>query len=83
MAGNTRNRGFAPMDLAERREIARKGGQAVSRNRDHRAEIGRRGGEMVSRDREHMAAIGERGGEARGRHDGRTAPGRNGSDIRR
>lgn len=37
-------RGFAGMDAEKRRLIARKGGQAVSRNRQHMSEIGRRGG---------------------------------------
>ena len=37
-------RGFAGMDAEKRRVIARKGGQAVSRNRQHMSEIGRRGG---------------------------------------
>jgi general stress protein YciG len=41
-----------------RSEAARKGGQAVSANRQHMAEIGRKGGQAVSRDREHMARIG-------------------------
>ncbi len=48
-----------------RSEAARKGGQAVSANRQHMAEIGRKGGQAVSRDREHMARIGEKGGTAR------------------
>jgi uncharacterized protein len=48
----------------EARAAGRKGGEAVSRNRDHMANIGRRGGEAVSRDREHMAAIGRKGGES-------------------
>ncbi len=48
-----------------RSEAARKGGQAVSANRQHMAEIGRKGGQAVSRDREHMARIGETGGTAR------------------
>src|SRR5437773_5733052 len=47
----------------EAREAGKKGGDNVSRNRDHMASIGRRGGERVSRDREHMAKIGRRGGE--------------------
>src|SRR5437588_3003947 len=50
----------------EAREAGRKGGQAVSRNRDHMASIGRKGGEAVSRDRDHMAAIGRKGGESSG-----------------
>ena len=48
----------------EARAAGRKGGETVSRNRDHMASIGRKGGEAVSRDREHMAAIGRKGGEA-------------------
>lgn len=37
-------RGFAAMDNEKQREIARKGGEAVSENRQHMAEIGRKGG---------------------------------------
>ena len=47
----------------EARNAGRKGGEVVSRNRDHMAHIGRKGGEAVSRDREHMAMIGRKGGE--------------------
>jgi len=47
----------------EARQAGRKGGEVVSRNRDHMAHIGRKGGEAVSRDREHMAMIGRKGGE--------------------
>src|SRR5438874_2974593 len=54
----------------EAREAGRKGGQAVSRNRDHMASIGRKGGEAVSRDRDHMAAIGRKGGESSGGQEG-------------
>lgn len=82
-------RGFAAMDEARQREIARKGGrvahergtaheftseeartagrkggQSISRNREHMAAIGRKGGETVSRDRSHMAAIGREGGQS-------------------
>jgi len=46
----------------EARAAGRKGGETVSRNRDHMAAIGRKGGAMVSRDRDHMAAIGRGGG---------------------
>ncbi|HEY0678757.1 MAG TPA: KGG domain-containing protein [Chitinophagaceae bacterium] len=38
-------RGFASMDPEQQREIARKGGAAVSENREHMANIGRKGGE--------------------------------------
>ncbi len=38
-------RGFAAMSPEQQREIARKGGLTVSRNRRHMAEIGRVGGE--------------------------------------
>ncbi len=61
-------RGTAAMDPETRQEVARKGGLAVSRNKQHMAEIGRKGGQTVSKNREHMAAIGRKGGEAsRGR----------------
>ncbi|MFO1432020.1 MAG: KGG domain-containing protein [Candidatus Competibacteraceae bacterium] len=50
----------------EAREAGRKGGQTVSRDRQHMAEIGRRGGQTVSRDRQHMAEIGRKGGKRRG-----------------
>lgn len=46
----------------EARNAGRKGGQAVSRNREHMSSIGRKGGESVSRNREHMAEIGREGG---------------------
>lgn len=57
-------RGTAAMDPKTRQEVARKGGLAVSRNRQHMAEIGRKGGQAVSKNREHMANIGRKGGEA-------------------
>jgi uncharacterized protein len=37
-------RGFAAMSDEKQREIASKGGKAVSRDRQHMAEIGRKGG---------------------------------------
>lgn len=40
----TVKRGFAAIDPKLRKEIARLGGQAVSRDRRHMAEIGRKGG---------------------------------------
>jgi general stress protein YciG len=46
------------------REAGRKGGIAVSRDREHMAQIGRKGGHAVSNDREHMAQIGRKGGSA-------------------
>ena len=46
------------------REAGRKGGLAISRNRDHMAQIGRKGGHAVSTDRAHMAEIGRKGGAA-------------------
>ena len=42
----------------EAREAGRKGGQVVSKDREHMSQIGRKGGESVSKDREHMAEIG-------------------------
>ena len=44
MPGNS-NRGFANMNPDQQREIARKGGLAVSSNREHMAAIGRKGGQ--------------------------------------
>ena len=57
-------RGTAAMDPQTRQEVARKGGLAVSSNKEHMAEIGRKGGQSVSRNREHMANIGRKGGSA-------------------
>jgi general stress protein YciG len=57
-------RGTAAMDQETRKEVARKGGLAVSKNREHMAEIGRKGGQAVSKNREHMAKIGRKGGAA-------------------
>ena len=57
-------RGTAAMDPKTRQEVARKGGLAVSRNKQHMAEIGRKGGQSVSKNREHMALIGRKGGAA-------------------
>jgi general stress protein YciG len=59
-------RGFAAMNPSLQKEIARKGGAAVSKDREHMAEIGRKGGEAVSKDREHMSNIGRKGGKAGG-----------------
>lgn len=62
--GRSGARGTAAMDEPTRKEVARKGGLAVSRNRQHMAEIGRKGGQSVSKNREHMAVIGRKGGAA-------------------
>ncbi|MGK5088346.1 hypothetical protein WDW86_12370 [Bdellovibrionota bacterium FG-2] len=59
-----RARGTAAMDPDTRKEVARKGGIAVSKNRQHMADIGRKGGQSISRNREHMAKIGRKGGAA-------------------
>jgi len=53
-------------DSGEAREAGRKGGMAVSRNRDHMAAIGRRGGEAR--------------GQSRGRGAGQSNSGGNGSN---
>ena len=45
-------------------EVGRKGGETVSKNREHMAAIGRKGGATVSQNREHMAEIGRKGGAA-------------------
>lgn len=62
--GIRKPRGTAAMDPQTRQEVARKGGLAVSRNRQHMAEIGKKGGQSVSKNRDHMAEIGRKGGEA-------------------
>lgn len=48
----------------EARVAGRKGGLAVSQDREYMRELGRKGGEAVSQDSEHMAAIGRKGGTA-------------------
>ena len=58
------HRGFAAMSAEQQRQIASKGGEAVSKNRGHMAEIGKKGGERVSQNRKHMSDIGRKGGEA-------------------
>ncbi len=67
---DTGSRGFALMDENKQRDIARKGGEAVSKDREHMSDIGRKGGEAVSKDREHMADIGRKGGEEHDGHKG-------------
>lgn len=66
-------RGFASMDPARQREIARKGGRAAHLKgtaheftSDEARVAGKKGGQMVSQDRAHMATIGREGGQARG-----------------
>jgi len=44
-SGRSGERGFAAMDPKQQREIASKGGRAVSADREHMAQIGRKGGE--------------------------------------
>lgn len=65
-------KGFASMDPARQREIARRGGKAAHASghahrftSDEAREAGRKGGRSVSQNRAHMAEIGRRGGEAR------------------
>ena len=55
----TANRGFASMDREQQRAIARKGGLAVSQNRQHMAEIGRKGGESSGESRGKKSALRE------------------------
>src|SRR6185503_2585868 len=68
---NTRNRGFASMDIEKQREIARKGGRAAHQKgtaheftSDEARAAGRKGGERVSADRSHMSKIGRLGGRS-------------------
>ena len=53
-------------DSGEAREAGRKGGLAVSQNRDHMAKIGRRGGEARGAARGRGAGIGNSGGTGGG-----------------
>ena len=70
MADKTERRGFASMDPARQRAIARQGGKAAHEtgtahefDTEEARAAGRKGGETVSQDREHMAEIGRKGGE--------------------
>jgi len=70
--GNTRgtsNRGFASMDPETQRKIAQKGGEAVSRDREHMSMIGRKGGEA--------SGGGNRGGNNPNNQGGGAPPGTN------
>ncbi len=49
-SGN-QERGFAGMSEEEQREIARKGGEAVSEDREHMSVIGRKGAEKRNEER--------------------------------
>lgn len=76
------HRGFAAMDPAKQRELARRGGQAAhERGTAHQfdseeaAAAGRKGGAKVSKDRKHMAEIGSRGGRNRGKGSGGSGTG--------
>jgi general stress protein YciG len=68
--GNGNQRGFASMDQAKQREIARKGGKAAHQkgtahefSSEEARNAGKKGGESVSQDRDHMAEIGRKGGQ--------------------
>lgn len=88
LKGTTPRRGFAAMDQAKQREIARKGGANVPRdkrsfaqNRQLAAEAGRKGGQSVaaqdrsfSQNRELAAEAGRKGGRsAQSRHNGKAS----------
>lgn len=52
------SRGFAGMPEEKQREIARRGGIAVSQNREHMAKIGRKGGIKSKRSKgKHVSGI--------------------------
>ena len=66
------HRGFAAMDRAAHRELARSGGQAAHRSglahkfdSNEAREAGRKGGAITASDRAHMAEIGRKGGFAK------------------
>ena len=56
--------GLAAMSPEKRKEIARLGGLATSRDRQQMSENGKKGGAAVSQNREHMSKIGRQGGNA-------------------
>lgn len=58
-----KKRGFANLDPAIQREIARRGGLKVSSNKEHMRTIGKLGGLTISRDREYMSMLGKLGAE--------------------
>lgn len=58
-------RGTAAMDPTTRKEVARKGGLAISRDRARMAALGRIGGAKRAEDREAMAEMGRKGGKNR------------------
>lgn len=72
VSGAKSARGFAKMDPARQKEIAKKGGVAAHKSghahkfspEEARA-AGKKGGKVVSENRQHMAEIGRKGGEAR------------------
>lgn len=75
MAGNTAERGFASMDEAKQRNIARKGGKSVDpedrsffKDRELASEAGRKGGQesggTFAHDRERAVEAGRKGGQA-------------------
>lgn len=65
MAGKS-NRGLASADEQTREEVARKGGEAVSKDRGHMSRIGKKGGETRSEELGHKGYqdLGRKGGEA-------------------
>ena len=66
----------------EARVVGRRGGEAISQDREHMAAIGRKGGEVVSRDRERMAEIGRKGGRAiSAQHEHMARIGRRGGQV--
>jgi general stress protein YciG len=58
-------KGFALFTPERLKEIALKGGQTVSKNREHMSNIGRLGGIKISQDREHMKRLSAKGLAAR------------------
>src|SRR5687767_2240557 len=68
------------MAESKREEAARKGGEAVSRDREHMAEIGKRGAEARVEEREQRSEAGRMGAEAREeRREERSEAGRAGA----
>lgn len=67
-------------DSREAREAGRKGGEAVSRNREHMSAIGRRGAEVRNQERgSGRSASGNAGGSVSGSGSGSVSSGREGN----
>lgn len=75
-SGRDSNRGFASMDEDKQRKIAQKGGEAVSRDREHMSQIGRKGGEQSHGGGQRATQAGNQEGGNQGGNRGGNQPDR-------